>query len=153
MSTVLVLTPILIASWPAISAAVGAAVGTLGFAVAQEGDLSMRQSASTRTREEIEIEDSEILEATEGVSEEIAVQRDGVRAVFSRDARGSLRVCMEGSGYSKTQLREIGEELIGRVTQQYAYHRVVTELKERHMTVVHEEVTEDKSVKIRVRNW
>jgi hypothetical protein len=42
--------------------------------------------------------------------------------------------------------------LIGRVTQQYAYHRIVTELKERNMVVLQEEVAEDKSVRIRVRN-
>jgi hypothetical protein len=39
------------------------------------------------------------------------------------------------------------------VTQQYAYHRIVTELKQRNMTIVDEHVSEDQTVKIRVRNW
>jgi hypothetical protein len=82
----------------------------------------------------------------------MVVEKDGVRAVFSRGARGALRVCMEGEGYSKAELRRIGEELIGRVTQQYVYHRLVTELKERNMTIVDEEMAEDRTVKIRVRN-
>ena len=150
MSTVMVITPILIANWPAITAAVAAAVGAMGFASIQEGHIS---TGLTTNREEIEVEDSEILEAAAGTAEEIVVERDGVRATFSRDARGALRVCMEGGGLSKAQLRKLGEELIGRVTQQYAYHRIVTELKQRNMTIVDEHVTEDQTVKIRVRNW
>ena len=76
-----------------------------------------------------------------------------MRAIFSRDARGALKVCVEGHGHSKAELRKIGEELIGRVTQQYVYHRVVTELANRNMAIVNEEMSEDRTVKIRVRNW
>ena len=86
------------------------------------------------------------------MSQELVVERDGIRAVFTRDEHGALRLCIEGEGFSKSQLREIGEELIGRVTQQFVYHRLMTELKERHMNVVEEEVTEDRTIKIRVRN-
>jgi hypothetical protein len=149
----MVITPILIANWPAITAAVAAAVGAMGFASIQEGEISSGVSSTTRNREEIEVEDSEILEAAAGTGEEIVVERDGVRATFSRDARGALRVCMEGGGLSKAQLRKLGNELIGRVTQQYAYHRIVTELKQKNMTIVDEQVTKDQTVKIRVRNW
>jgi hypothetical protein len=150
MSCVLVVTPLVIASWPAITAAVTAAIGTMGFAVAR-GDASRRRGVG-KNRADIEVEGSEILEGTAGTSEELVVEKDGIRAVFSRDARGALRVCMEGEGYSKGELRRIGEELIGRVTQQYAYHRIVTELKNRHMNIVDEEVRQDQTVRIRVRN-
>lgn len=151
MSTVMVITPILIANWPAITAAVAAAVGAMGFAAVHEAELE--GTVSGAAREEIEIEDSEILESAAGTAEEIVVERDGVRATFSRDGRGALRVCMEGGGLSKAQLRKLGNELVGRVTQQYAYHRIVTELKQRNMTIVDEHVTKDQTVKIRVRNW
>ena len=126
-------------------------MSTVGFAAAQETGVS--GEVSSTNREEIEVEDSEILQEAAGTGEEIVVERDGVRATFSRDTRGGLRVCMEGAGMSKSALRKLGEELIGRVTQQYAYHRIVTELKERNMTIVDEQVSEDQSVKIRVRNW
>lgn len=151
MSTVLVVTPILITSWPAITAAVTAAVGTLGFSAVQ--DAAARGSSDIANREEIEIEDSEILADTAGTAQQITVERDGLRATFSRDARGVLRLCMEGSGHSKNELRKLGETLLGRVTQQYAYHRIVSELKDRNMTIVDEEMTDTDSVKIRVRNW
>ena len=152
MSTVVILTPVIIANWPMITAAVTAAVGTMGYAVAQSAESRTRLEGTT-TREEIEVEDAEILQQAAGTDEELVVEREGVRAIFRRDARGALRVCMEGEHRSKAELRRIGEELVGRVTQQYVYHRVVSELKERKMTIVDEEVTEDRSVKIRVRNW
>ena len=157
MSTIIVLTPIIIANWPAITAVVAAAVGTLGFSAVQGVQAAASQVAAsqvaTTTREEIEVENSDILANASGRSEEIVVEREGIRAVFSRDARGSLRVCMEGKGHSKAELRRIGQDLVDRVTQQYVYHRVITEMKERNMHVVSEEVAEDRTVKIRVRNW
>src|SRR5262249_22607699 len=96
-------------------------------------------------------EDSEILEGAGATGEELVVEKDGIRAVFSRDARGALKLCMEGEGYSKGELKRIGEELIGRVTQQYVYHKMITELRDRHMAVVDEEVAEDRTIRIRVR--
>jgi hypothetical protein len=152
MSTVVVLAPIIIANWPMITAAVGAAVGTMGFAMVRREE-AVTQRAATKNREEIEVENSEILPSALGAEEEIVVEREGLRAVFTRDARGSLRVCMEGTGQSRSELRRLGQELIDRVTQQYVYHRVVTELKARNMAIVDEEVTEDRTVKIRVRSW
>ena len=152
MSTVVVLAPVIVASWPMITAAVSAAVGTMGFALARQAG-GVRGQTSTKTREEIEVDNSEILQEAAGGGEQIVVEREGLRAVFTRDARGSLRVCMEGTGYSRPELRRIGQELIDRVTQQYVYHRVVTELKAKNMSIVDEEVSEDRTVKIRVRSW
>jgi hypothetical protein len=162
MSSVVVVTPLIIAGWPVISAAVTAAVGSMGFSIvsgavanANAGvGTNVRAGEKTKSKAEIEIEDSEILgQAAAGVGgNEIVVERDGVRAVFSRDARGSLKLCMEGYHLSKAELKRLGEELIGRVTQQYAYHRIVTELQQRNMTIVDEEVGADRTVKIRVRN-
>jgi hypothetical protein len=151
VSTVIVIAPLIIASWPAITAAVTAAVGTMGFAAARSCETQVG-TISTRNREEIEVEESEILEQAAGSGQEIVVEREGVRATFRRDARGALRVCMEGDRLSKAELRRLGEEMIGRVTQQYVYHRVITEMKNRNMAIVDEEVTADQTVRIRVRN-
>lgn len=158
MSSVILVTPLIIANWSVISAAVAAAAGAMGFTLAnvtasalQRVANSPRTSAVTRT--EIEVENSEVLADAAGTDQEMVIEKDGVRATFSRDARGALKVCMEGTGYSKAQLKQIGQELMEQVTQQYVYHRVVTGLKERGMPVVHEEVEADRTVKIRVRNW
>ena len=151
MGACLVLTPLIIASWPAITAAVTAAVTSMGFSVAQSGVLQ-RAEAPTRRRVDMEVEDSEILKDTQGTAESIVIEREGIRGTFARDARGALKLCMEATGRTENELRTLGEELIGRVTQQYIYHRIVTELKNRNMTVVDEQVSQDRTVKIRVRS-
>lgn len=151
MSSVVVIMPVVIASWPVISAAVTAAVGSVGFAVAR-GAAAQRSTAQEKARAEIELEESEILQEAGVSGETIVVEREGMRATFSRDARGALKLCMEGEGYSKAELKRVGQELVERVTQQYVYHRVVTELKQRNMNIVDESVAADRTVTIRVRN-
>ncbi|MFO0014143.1 MAG: DUF1257 domain-containing protein [Planctomycetota bacterium] len=151
MSTVLVVAPIVVANWSVITAAVTAAVSAAGYTMIQHAHTNL--SEQTSQREVIDVDNSEILENAAGTDQQIVVQRDGVTATFKRDPHGTLQLCVEGNHLSKSQLRAIGEDLIGRVTQQYAYHRLVTELKNRGMQIVDEEVTESESVKIRVRNW
>ena len=124
MSAVVVLAPLIVGGWPVITAAVTAAIGSMGFAVVTS---NAAQRSRTITRTEIDVEDSEILQGEAGTEQSIVVQRDGIRAKFQRDARGSLKVCMEGVGVSDAELKRIGEELLGAVTQQYAYHRIVSE--------------------------
>jgi hypothetical protein len=153
MSSCVIVTPLIIAGWPVITAAVTAAVGSLGFSVVgSHGTVTQPTTAKARTRAEIDIDDSEVLQEAGPVGGELVVEREGIRAVFSRDARGALKLCVEGSDHSKADLKRIGEELIGRVTQQYAYHKIVTELQQRNMLIVDEQVSADRTVKIRVRN-
>jgi hypothetical protein len=155
MSSVLVVTPLVVAGWPVLTAAITAAVGTLGFAVSQAEVGPQRRQIRDRTAKtqvEVDLEESEILAGTGGAGEEMVVERDGIRAVFSRDARGALKLCLDGHGMSRAELRRLGEELVGRVTQQYAYHRVISELKERQMNIVDERVGADQSITIRVRH-
>jgi hypothetical protein len=152
MSSVVVVTPLIIAGWPVITAAVTAAVGTLGFSVLPARAAPEKAAVKVKNREEIDIEDSEVLKEAAGAESPLVVERQGVRATFSRDERGALKLCMEGEGVSKQELRAMGEELMGRVTQQYAYHRIVTELQQRNMTIVDEEVDANRTVKIRVRH-
>jgi hypothetical protein len=148
MSAVIVVTPLVIGSWPVITAAVTAAVSSLGFAAVQ-ANTDDRLRAVAKTKTEIEVEDSEVFE--DGMPQEIVVERDGVRAVFTPDEHGALKLCLEGDHLSKSELRKIGEELVGRVTQQFVYHKLMTEMQQRHMTVIDEEVTEDRTIKIRLR--
>ena len=151
MSAVAVITPIVIANWPLITAAVTAAVGSLGF-TAVEAAGTVRAKPRSANRAEVELEDSAVVEgAPQG--EQLVVERaDGVRATISRDARGALKVCAEGEHLSKAELRQIAEELAGRITQQYVYNKLMTELSERGVAVVDQEVTADQTIKIRVRN-
>ncbi len=97
MSTVLVVTPLVVASWPLMSAAITAAVGTMGFAAAQNQGPRARQIIDPKIRAEIELEDSEILAGSAGDGEQMIVGRDGIRAVFSRDARAPSSCASKGA--------------------------------------------------------
>jgi len=154
MSGVVVVTPLIIAGWPVITAAVTAAVASLGFSVASAGvaEVPVIAKTSTKTRAEIDVEDSEVLAEAAALDGELVIVRDDVRIIFSRDNRGALRLCVEGESHSKAELKRIGEEVLGRVTQQYVYHRIVSELQQHNMSIVDEQVGADNTVKIRVRN-
>jgi hypothetical protein len=155
MSCVVVVAPVVIAGWPIITAAVTAAVASMGFNIVSSAASSVQArgsvAADVKNKVDIDVEDSEILKGS-AVNESMVVEKNGIRAIFSRDARGALKLCVEGESHSKSELKRVGQELIDRVTQQYVYHRVVTELKQRNMSIVDEEVTADRTVKIRVRN-
>lgn len=152
MSSIIVVAPLLIASWPVLSAAIAGVVGSLGFSVVKGREERVPLSITGPERVEVEVADSEVLAGAVGGPEEMVVVREGVTIRFGRDARGSLRLCLEGS-LPKRQLRQIGEELMGRVTQQFVYNKVMTELRERGLPVLDEQVLPDQSVKIRVRAW
>jgi len=156
MSCVVVVAPLVIGGWPVITAAVTAAISSMGFNVVQSGmeatNRNIRMNApKTTQRVEMELDESEVLKDAVS-SNQIVVEREGMRAIFSRDARGALKLCMEGESHSKAELKRMGQELINRVTQQFVYHRVVSELKQRGMNIVDEQVTADRTVKLRVRN-
>ena len=154
MSGVVVVTPLIIAGWPVITAAVTAAVGSLGFSVASAGtaEVPVVAKGTAKNRTEIDVEDSEVLQEAAAVDGELVIERDDVRIIFTRDQRGALRLCVEGESHSKAELKKIGEEVLGRVTQQYVYHRIVSELQQHNMSIVDEQVGADNTVKIRVRN-
>ena len=155
MSSVVVVTPLIVASWPIVSAAVTAAIGTMGFSIIPTKTSSGSAVVKTTNRAEIDVEDSDILnEMLQQPKARLRRRsREGVRAISSAAmARGGLKLCVEGESHSKAELKQIGEELMGRVTQQYAYHRIVTELRQRNMTIVDEEISADRTVKLRVRN-
>lgn len=149
MSSVSVLTPIIIASWPAIASAVVSAAGSMGFTVvASNADVEM--PAGTESVES-EIANSEVLAETLSRGEKIRIAKDGVVIDIGVDDRGKCSVCVSGKGKSKGELRRIGEEVSGRIVQQFAYHKLVTELKSRGYSIAEESVQKDQSIQMRVR--
>src|ERR1039457_7076676 len=91
MSCVCILTPVVIAAWPAFSAAVVAAATSLGYQVASEVSAVKNAASVAPTNSnkvELEVENSEVVTNQLGREQRIAVTRDGVTITFSRDARG-----------------------------------------------------------------
>lgn len=156
MSAVAVLTPVVVAAWPALSAAVASAAAQLGFTLLDEAGQEMAASQSRETRHrtvELEVPQSEVVTGGLGRDQQIRLVRDGVTAVFSRDARGRASFCVSGEGYTEEQLRILGEEIGGRMVQQYVLQKLKGELAARGMNLVEEVVDETQSVRLTVRHW
>ena len=156
MSCVCILTPVVIAAWPAFSAAVTAAAVSLGYTIVEEGVKQYQTGSVSETGERrvnLEIEQSEIVTNQLGRDQSIKVVRGGVTVTFSRDARGRASICVTGPGHSDEELRAIGEELSQRVVQKYVHRRLLDEIKARQFVVVEEEVDENNAVRLKVRHW
>ena len=91
-------------------------------------------------------------EVTAGLSagQSLSFSGQGVRAAFYLDSEGHTAVRVEGKA-PEAELRALGETLAKKLVQQYAYHRLVTEMKARNMNVVEEMVEADGTVRLRVR--
>ncbi|HEV2436805.1 MAG TPA: DUF1257 domain-containing protein [Verrucomicrobiae bacterium] len=156
MSAVCILAPVVIAAWPAFSAAVVAAATSLGYQVAREAANEKHAARVAREdshKVELEIERSEVVTNQLGRDQRIAVTREGVTVTFSRDARGKASLCVTGEGHSQEELRALGEELSQRVVQQYVYQKLMDEMRARGFNVVEEEINEDRSIRLKVRHW
>jgi hypothetical protein len=147
MSTVCILTPIVVGSWPAIAAAVAGAASAMGFSVAA-GELPARSGRANSI--ETEVPNSQVLAEVLERGETIRISRGGVDVEFGVDDRGHCTACVRGP-HDAAALRQIGEEVTGRVVQQFAYHKLMSELKKRNYALVEESVERDASIQLRVR--
>lgn len=156
MSCVCILTPVVIAAWPAFSAAVVAASASLGYTVVdQAAELALGHASQPKGTRKVtlEVAQSELVTGTLGRDQKITVTKAGISVTFSRDARGKAAVCVTGKDYTDDQLRNYGEELSQSVVQQYVYQRLVAEMRARQFVVVEEEADASRSIRIKVRHW
>jgi len=156
MSCVCILTPVVIAAWPAFSAAVVAAATSLGYVAVEEtmrAPIFEENTLDAPKRINLQIDQSELVTGQLGRDRKISVTRDGVVVTFSRDARGKASLCVEGQGHSEESLRAMGEELSKRVVQKYVYQRLMSEMQQHQFCVVEEETTADNSIRMKVRRW
>lgn len=156
MSAVCILTPIVIAGWPAFSAAVVAAAGSLGYTVADQVlESAMEQKSEQKSGRHINLEvpQSELVTGTLGRDQRITVTRGDVSVTFSRDARGKAALCVTGAGHSDEELAAQGKELSACVVQQYVYQRLMTEMHARQFVVVEESTDTTRAIRIKVRHW
>jgi hypothetical protein len=147
MSSVCILTPIVVGSWPMIASAIAGAAGAMGFTVL----TGEREPPRTgRTTVESEVPHSEVVAETLARGETIRIEREGVTIAFGVDERGKCTVCASGQGRGKAELKQIAEEVSGRIVQQFAYHKLMTELKARGFAIEEETIERDQSIRIRV---
>jgi len=154
MSCVCILTPVVIAAWPAFSAAVVAAANSLGYVLVDEAIKQSQKTTQKSNRQvNLEIANSEVVTGALGRDQQICVTREGVTVVFSRDARGRASVCVSGPSFTDDELRRMGQELSQRVVQKYVYQRLMDEMSMRQFTVVEEEVDANHAIRLKVRHW
>ena len=153
MSAVCILAPVVIATWPAFSAAVVAAASSLGYHVATQAPKIGKAQAKSAPAIQIEISNSEVVTEQLGRDQRIIVSRDGVTITFARNARGQASLCVTGQGQNDQELRALGEELSRAVVQQYVYQKLTDEMKTRGFVVVEEQVSSDRAIRLKVRHW
>jgi hypothetical protein len=156
MSAVCVLAPLVVAAWPAFSAAVVAAATSLGYTVAHEATQRAGEpesAARSPTVVNLEIAQSELVTGAVGRDQRVSVTREGVTVTFARDARGRASLCVTGQGQSEAALRALGEELSRRVVQKYVYQKLIDEMRARKFLVVEEETDADHAIHLKVRHW
>jgi hypothetical protein len=155
MSTVLVLTPVIIGSWPAITAAVAGAAAALGFVTQQEVQETLQQDQKVETKQtvQVELEQSEVVATQMKAGQEIVVTKENVEIHVRRDERGRCVVCATGKGLTKAELKQIAQQFAQKVTQCFVYDKVMRELKAKNFNLVNEEVMADQSIRIHVRRF
>ena len=153
MSAVCILAPVVIAAWPAFSAAVVAAASYLGYQVAASAAEEDKAAVKSSGAVNLEIPRSEVVTNALGRDQRISVTREGVTVTFSRDARGRAALCVTGACYSDEALRALGEQLSQAVVQQYVYQKLMDEMRARGFVVIEEEASEDRAIRLKVRHW
>jgi hypothetical protein len=154
MGAVLILTPVIIGSWPAIAAAVAGAASAMGLIVSESVKETVKESQSTTEQSvELELSESEVLAEGMTTGQEIVLTKGDIELRLKRDERGRCTVCAKGAGHNEAELKQIAEEFTQKLTQCFVYDKVMRELKNKAFQVVNEEVTEDESIRIHVRRW
>ena len=154
MSVMFVVAPAVAAvGWPLLCGAIAAASASLGYkalatdARVDAGGVELEQSI------DITLENSSIVAESMKRESRFVITRDDITATFERAANGRCAVHVAGKNRSEHELNAIGKELVGRVTQQYAYNKVMTELKSQGFTVNEEEVSNDQTIRIHVSKF
>ena len=149
MSCVIVLAPIVIASWPVLAAAVVSAAASAGFRVVKKEEPQLKRA---KRSVDLAMENADVVADSLSPDQKIVVEKDGIRVTFSRDARGRFKTCAEGD-VSDDELRKIGEDLSGRVIQQYVYRKLSQELGQSGFSTVSEEKAPDGAIRLHVRRY
>ncbi|MHC4737655.1 MAG: hypothetical protein ACYS9Y_01995 [Planctomycetota bacterium] len=106
MGAVLILTPVIIGSWPAITTAVAGAAAAMGLMVSESVKETLNQGQSDAEQTvELELSDSEVLAESMATDQEIVLTKGAIELRVKRDERGRCSVCAKGTGHSELETR------------------------------------------------
>lgn len=149
MSGIFILAPVLAAA-PVVLTATAAVAAAMGFTMASHHLEAWQQADHERTVE-FDINDAKGLTALVNQQGPILLQRDDATIMF-RAGKGRVQMLVKGAG-SHDELHALGQSVIDGITQQYAYHQVVSDLKARGFDKVEESQDEDGTIRLRLRRW
>jgi hypothetical protein len=153
MGAVIILTPVVVAAWPAIAAAVAGAASAIGLVVGQSAKNAAQQHEQVEQQVETELEDSEVVAKNLATEQEIVLVKGDIELRVSRDQRGRCKICAKGKGHTKAELKQMSEDFKEKMTQCFVYNRIATELKSKGFQMVNEEVMKDQTIRMHVRRW
>jgi hypothetical protein len=136
------------ASWSLLSAAVAGTAAALGYKVL-DAEKSLEEIECDNSVE-VELEGSQVIAENMRRESQFVISNGDITATFARSADGRCTMHVAAKNMTEEELSAAGREIMGQVTQQYAYNKVLTELKGQGFTVSHEEVAEDKTIRIKV---
>lgn len=158
----IIITPIIGWSWPALVPIITAAAGYLGF-VKLTGDkesdwLRGKLTKEMETLQTVQLPVDEVL--TDVVSEEIGreerlnFRKDDIILSFRKDVRGKFIIEVIGPK-TKTakELRELGENFALQLIQLFAHHRITREMDRRGVQVIEETTNENGDIVLKLRKW
>jgi len=158
----IVITPILGWSLPALAPFATAVAGYLGFSkLTQRGDGAWAEGPLTDQLRNLRIvripfqtETVEPVAEEMGYDEFLTFKKEEVTLIFRKDERGRFFVEVMGpSNRTAQDLQRIGEEFAINLIQEFAHSRLVRELDRRGITVVAEERAENGDLVLRTRKW
>ena len=153
MSCVLILTPVVVASWPVISVAVVSAAASMGYCAATAGMQQREEIENNQKTVKIELDNSQVIEEAMSRGQKLVFTKENVTLTIERDVRGKLSIHVNGLNRTNAELKAIGNEIVGRIIQQFVYNKVMQELKKSDLSVVDQEVMKDDTIKIKLRCW
>lgn len=158
MSGVFVLAPVLAAA-PVVLTATTAVAAAMGFVALSQGlqevEAELNGLLQQNSQQMAEFDVAEAKGLTRLIAEQgpIVLDRPDATVCF-RSGKGRVQMLVRGKGsQTREQLEELGQEVLQRIQQQYAYHSVMTDLKKRGFGKVEEVQEEDGTIRLRLRRW
>ena len=150
--------PAAMSAWPTVVAAATAAASALGFFSAQtllEDQASVHgqvQADEAVTEVDLSVTHGEAVTQDLASGQEVRFHSEGgVEIIFCRSERGQAGVRVRGLAKTREDLEAIGQAFCGKLAQNYAYHRVMTKLRQQQFYIVNEDVEDSGTVHIQAR--
>ncbi len=155
MSCIFLVTPFVVANWSVLAGLAGGAAAQMGMTIIKSTSKNnVNADSKSMQKIEIEMENSEVLAEQMRRGESITLGKGDIRIVVTLDAQARMKAQVSGpESISKTELEALGQEFIGKVVQQYAYQKVMTELERKGFSLVEEKAEEDGRITLRVRKY